>query len=71
MVDGPKGWELQLNPVRAVPESSSIFELARSGELRSVELRIVKSLVSVLDTSRRAGLHYTYDSSKPVNHSKR
>ena len=51
MVDGPKGWQFQLNPVRAVPESSQIFELAKSSELRSVAFRIVKGLASVLDAS--------------------
>jgi hypothetical protein len=51
VANGPDGWQFQFNPIRAVSESSLIFELARSGELRSVELLITKGLASVLDTS--------------------
>jgi len=45
------GWQLKFEPIRAVPESSPIFDLCQEGEVRAVELLIEKGHASVLDTS--------------------
>ncbi|KAF2106583.1 hypothetical protein BDV96DRAFT_590856 [Lophiotrema nucula] len=45
------GWKFKFEPVRAVPESSAIFDLCRSGEVRAVQLLIEKGHASVFDMS--------------------
>ncbi len=51
MVKGDNGWQFQFNPVRAVPESSPVFDLCRYGQVTAVELLISKGHASILDTS--------------------
>jgi hypothetical protein len=45
------GWKFNFIPVRAVPESSLIFDLCRRGETQAVELMLARGDASVKDTS--------------------
>lgn len=53
MVNVQNGWHFQINPVRAVPESSPIFDFCRTGQIRAAETLICNKYASVLDTSPR------------------
>ncbi|KAF2184162.1 hypothetical protein K469DRAFT_634344 [Zopfia rhizophila CBS 207.26] len=60
MVNSKYGWQFNLNPIRAVPENSPIFDLCRAGQTNAVELLISKGHGSVLDTSLKgwSPLHF-------------
>jgi hypothetical protein len=47
------GWQFCVNPIRAVPDSSLIFELCRTGQVRPVELLIRRGDASIRDTSSK------------------
>jgi hypothetical protein len=53
MVNVQNGWHFQINPVCAVPESSPIFDLCRTGQIRAVEILTRNQHASVLDTRPR------------------
>jgi hypothetical protein len=45
------GWKFNYTPVRAVPDSSLIFDLCRIGDTRAVELLLQRGDASIKDTS--------------------
>jgi len=45
------GWEFNISPVRAVPETSLIFDLCRAGNVSAVKLLLSRGDASVKDTS--------------------
>jgi len=45
------GWNFNISPIRAVPESSLIFDLCRMGDLPAVKLLLSRGDASVKDTS--------------------
>ncbi|PQE07814.1 ankyrin repeat-containing protein [Rutstroemia sp. NJR-2017a WRK4] len=47
------GWQFKLNPVRAVPGNSLIFEFCHSGNLPAVQQLITRDDASVRDTSSK------------------
>jgi hypothetical protein len=51
MVKSARGWQFHLDTVRAVPETSPIFQLCQTGEIKAVELLIANGHGSVFDTS--------------------
>ena len=48
-----KGWQFYVNPVRAVPDDSLIFEFARNGNLHGIKSLIQRGDASVQDTSSK------------------
>jgi hypothetical protein len=60
------GWNFSLNPIRAVPETSFIFDCCRTGNIDAVRMLISKGEASVMDTSPKGWtpLHVSHDEDK-------
>ncbi|KAF7505889.1 hypothetical protein GJ744_012424 [Endocarpon pusillum] len=59
----PKGWQFALNPVRAVPDNSLIFDFCKTGNIEAVQHMIARGAASVQDTSSKGWtpLHFAAD----------
>lgn len=47
----PNGWQFCLNPVRAVPDNSLIFDFCKNGNIEAVRHMIARGIASVRDTN--------------------
>ena len=58
-----KGWQFAFNPVRAVPDSSLIFDFCKTGNIEGVKLLIARGDASVRDASPKGWtpLHVSRD----------
>ncbi|ERF74981.1 hypothetical protein EPUS_08522 [Endocarpon pusillum Z07020] len=59
----PKGWQFCLNPVRAVPDDSLIFDFCKTGNIEAVQHMIARGVASVQDTNSKGWtpLHFAAD----------
>ena len=64
-----KGWQVSLNPFRAVPDDTLIFDFCKAGNIKAVQRLLSRGDASVQDTSSKGWtpLHVSYASCSDPN----